>query len=82
MKTIRFIALSLKRPYLITGLELRYFWLMKSAQLLGNAQIFKSESADFKFSSSDFLVNQRILLKSRDFNEIHSHLSDLNRETS
>ena len=30
----------------------------------------------------DFQVNLGISLESADFNEIHSHLSDLNRETS
>ena len=38
-----------------------------------NLQISKSESVDFKFE---------ILLESTDFNETHSHLPDLNRETS
>ena len=58
-----------------------YFWLMKSADLLvnpwilmrstdllGNLQISKSESADFKFKFK--------------LNEIQSHASDMSRKTS
>ena len=54
MKVTILFGLASERPYLMIGLKLMYFWLTKSAELLGNRLISKSESADFKFESASF----------------------------
>ena len=65
-----FISLAFERPYLMAGLNLMFVSLMKSTL---NPQILM-KSAD---------SNEISTQKSADFRvEIHSHLSDLNRETS
>ena len=58
----------------MTGVKLVYFWLMKSADLLKNLRILKSESVDFQVNF--------ISLECADFNEIYNHLSDLKRVIS